>query len=129
MGVGILLFMLGSLMTLKQQLFWIIGGLFINALGFFFTHSLAAGWVAGHAKRARGSATSLYLMFYYAGATLGGFYLEPFWRWLEWFGVVAASMLILAVTLGLTFWLARVEQERASLLISEENQPAKSVAS
>ncbi|MBV2091419.1 MAG: MFS transporter [Candidatus Thiodiazotropha sp. (ex Ctena orbiculata)] len=128
MGVGIVLFMCGTLMTLNQQLFWIITGLFINALGFFFSHSLAAGWVAGHAKRHRGSATSLYLMFYYAGATLGSFYLEPFWRWLGWSGVVTASLLILGFTLGLSLWLARFEKTRASVWVSE-TQRADSVAS
>jgi YNFM family putative membrane transporter len=129
MGVGILLFMFGTLLTLNLQLHWIIAGLFINALGFFFTHSLAAGWVASHAKRARGSATSLYLMFYYGGATLGGFYLEPFWRWLTWPGVVIASLLILMVTLGLSLWLARFERARSSLWITESAQQADSVAS
>ncbi|MEW8248555.1 MAG: MFS transporter, partial [Candidatus Thiodiazotropha endolucinida] len=79
MGVGIVIFMAGTLLTLIPNLIVIIAGFFINALGFFFTHSLAAGWVTGHAQWARASATSLYLMFYYAGATLGGFYLEPFW--------------------------------------------------
>ncbi|ODB82153.1 MFS transporter [Candidatus Thiodiazotropha endoloripes] len=128
MGVGIVLFMCGSLMTLNQQLFWIVSGLFINALGFFFTHSLAAGWVAGHAKRSRGSATSLYLMFYYAGATLGGFYLEPFWRWLAWSGVVAASLLILIVTLGLSLWLVRFEKAQATVWESEPTQQTDSVA-
>ncbi|MCG7945683.1 MAG: hypothetical protein N0C84_05000, partial [Candidatus Thiodiazotropha taylori] len=103
-------------------------GLFINALGFFFFFSLAAGWVAGHANRHRGSATSLYLVFYYAGATLGSFYLEPFWRWLGWSGVVVASLLILGFTLGLSLWLARFEKRRASVWVSE-TQRADSVAS
>ena len=113
MGVGILVFMVGSLLTLAGQLYWIVAGLFINALGFFFTHSLASGWVAGHARTARGSATSLYLTFYYAGATLGGFYLEPFWRWTGWLGVVAGSLLILSMTLSLTIWLGKRERREA----------------
>ncbi|MES9862362.1 MAG: MFS transporter [Candidatus Thiodiazotropha sp. LLP2] len=112
-GAGIVVFMIGTLLTLNQQLIWIVVGLFINALGFFFAHSLAAGWVAGHAKSARGSATSLYLMFYYAGATLGGFYLEPFWRWLGWSGVVAGSLLILAATLSLAVWLGKYERKHS----------------
>ncbi len=129
MGVGIALFICGTLMTLNQQLFWIVSGLFINALGFFFSHSLTAGWVAGHAKRARGGATSLYLMFYYAGATLGGFYLEPFWRWHAWSGVVVASLLILSFTLGLSLWLASFEKARACVWVAEATQQGDSVAS
>jgi YNFM family putative membrane transporter len=112
MAIGILIFAVGTLITLNQQLVWIILGLFINALGFFFTHSLAAGWVAGQATSARGSATSLYLVFYYAGATLGGFYLEPFWGWSGWFGVVVASLLILCATLSLSVWLAKYDHRK-----------------
>ncbi|MEW8492020.1 MAG: MFS transporter [Candidatus Thiodiazotropha endolucinida] len=107
MGVGIVIFMAGTLLTLIPNLIVIIAGFFINALGFFFTHSLAAGWVTSHAQWARASATSLYLMFYYAGATLGGFYLEPFWRWAEWEGVVTGSLLILSITFSITLWLGR----------------------
>ncbi|MEW8505499.1 MAG: MFS transporter [Candidatus Thiodiazotropha sp.] len=105
MGVGIVIFMGGTLLTLTADLVLIIAGFFINACGFFFTHSLAAGWVTGHAQSARASATSLYLMFYYAGATLGGFYLEPFWRWARWEGVVYGSVCILCVTFAITLWL------------------------
>ncbi|MET0005021.1 MAG: hypothetical protein ABW087_15515 [Candidatus Thiodiazotropha sp.] len=46
-------------------------------------------------------------MFYYAGATLGGFYLEPFWRWAEWEGVVTGSLLVLSITFSITLWLGR----------------------
>lgn len=118
-AVGVAVFMLGTLMTFYQQLPWIIAGLFINALGFFFAHSLAAGWVAGHAKHARGSATSLYLMFYYAGATLGGFYLEPFWRWSGWSGVVAGSLLVLTITLSLALWLGRYECKKSNRISTD----------
>ena len=31
-------------------------------------------------------------MFYYLGASLGSFYLEPFWQWAAWPGVVLASL-------------------------------------
>ncbi|MBT3048572.1 MAG: MFS transporter [Candidatus Thiodiazotropha sp. (ex Clathrolucina costata)] len=105
MGVGILIFMGGTLLTLAPGLVLIVAGFFINACGFFFTHSLAAGWVTGHAQSARASATSLYLMFYYAGATLGGLYLEPFWRWARWEGVIVGSLIVLCITFGITLWL------------------------
>jgi YNFM family putative membrane transporter len=105
MGVGILIFMVGTLLTLIPDLILIITGFFINAFGFFFTHSLATGWVTGHAQAARASATSLYLMFYYAGATMGGFYLEPFWRWAGWEGVVIGSLFVLGISFSLTLWL------------------------
>jgi YNFM family putative membrane transporter len=105
MGAGILLFMAGTLLTLTPSLVLIIVGFFINAFSFFFSHSLAAGWVTAHATSARASATSLYLMFYYAGATLGGFYLEPFWRWAGWKGVVVGSLFVLSLSFAISLWL------------------------
>lgn len=109
MAFGAVLIMFGSLLTLLPSLLAIVAGLCVNALGFFFAHTLATGWVARHAQQARGSATSMYLVFYYLGATLGGFYLAPFWRWAAWPGVVIASLLVLSITLSLSLWLGRRE--------------------
>ena len=92
MVAGIGLLMLGTLMTLIPRLDAIVVGLLVNAFGFFLTHSQAAGWVSRHAIRARASASSLYLVFYYAGARIGGFYLGPFWNWLGWPGVVLGAL-------------------------------------
>lgn len=110
MMLGIMILMLGSLVTLVPSLAAIIGGLTINAVGFFLAHSMASSWVGRHAQRARGSASSLYLVFYYLGASLGGLYLEPFWGYWEWGGVVAASWLVLTGTLSVAAWLWRRER-------------------
>ena len=107
MMLGITTLMLGSLVTLMPSLIAIIAGLTVNAVGFFLAHSMASSWVGRHAQRARGSASSLYLVFYYLGASLGGLYLEPFWARWQWGGVVAASWLVLAGTLSVAAWLWR----------------------
>lgn len=114
MALGVLILMVGSLLTLIPYLETIVLGLFVNALGFFFSHTQAAGWVTRHAKTARGSATSLYLAFYYAGATLGGFYLDPFWHWGGWGGIVAGSLMVLMITLSISLWLAGRERSAES---------------
>lgn len=100
MATGIMILMLGSLLTLMDTLPAIIAGFFINSFGFFLTHSVASSWVSQHARHARASASALYLVFYYVGASVGGFYLHPFWSLAGWTGVVAGSLLIFAVTLG-----------------------------
>lgn len=105
MIIGILLLMLGSLLTLMEQLPMIISGFLINSFGFFLTHSTLSSWVSQHALKARASASSLYLVFYYLGASLGGFYLEPFWQWARWPGVVLASLLVFVLTLSTAIWL------------------------
>jgi YNFM family putative membrane transporter len=86
MLIGILIMMLGSLTTLGGSLGAIIGGLLVNSFGFFFCHSMASSWVNRHALQARASASSLYLVFYYLGASSGGFYLNGFWGPWGWDG-------------------------------------------
>nr|WP_301003992.1 MFS transporter [Arsukibacterium sp.] len=105
MALGIVLMMLGSLVTLHAQVSVIVSGFFISAFGFFLCHSLASSWVNQHATRAKASASALYLVFYYVGASVGGLYLQPFWQALAWPGVVVASLLMYGVTLSLALWL------------------------
>lgn len=112
MMLGTLIFMAGTLVTMGESLAVILLGLVINAFGFFFCHSMASSWVGRQARKARGSASALYLVFYYVGASLGGFYLEPFWQAQGWQGVAFASWLVLVVTSGLAFWLWRKEQRQ-----------------
>lgn len=109
MTLGILILMTGTLITLRESLPWIIVGLTTNAVGFFLAHSMASSWVGRQAQRARGSASALYLVFYYLGASLGSLWLEPFWQRGGWLGVAIASWLMLSVTLGIALWLWRTE--------------------
>lgn len=105
MILGILLLMLGTLLTLLASLPMMVSGFLINSFGFFLTHSTLSSWVSQYALKARASASSLYLVFYYLGASLGSFYLEPFWQWAGWTGVVGASLGIFTVTLSAALWL------------------------
>jgi Arabinose efflux permease len=127
MAAGILILMLGSLLTLVDSLLMIVLGLLVNSFGFFFAHSSASSWVSQNAQRARASASSLYLLFYYSGASAGGFYLNPFWEWLGWPGVILGSWLILLLTFGLSIWLrslkSAVETGRDSAKIALDVQP------
>jgi len=81
MALGVLIMMAGTVCTLLPGLLFIVLGFFISAFGFFLTHSLATGWVNQHATRAKASASALYLVFYYLGASTGGLYLHGFWQW------------------------------------------------
>ncbi|WP_027961637.1 MFS transporter [Halomonas halodenitrificans] len=107
MMLGIVIFMVGTLVTLADSLPLILLGLTINAFGFFVAHSMASSWVGRHARQGRGSASALYLVFYYSGASLGVFWLEPFWSLGGWGGVALGSWLILGVTLSIAAWLRR----------------------
>ncbi|MBJ6609219.1 MAG: MFS transporter [Candidatus Thiothrix moscowensis] len=107
MALGILFLMGGSLLTLMPSLSAIVWGFMVSSFGFFLTHSLASGWVSQHALQARASASSLYLVFYYMGASAGGFVLAPFWAWQGWLGIVVGSLLVYSLTLGCALWLQR----------------------
>ncbi|WP_300273887.1 MFS transporter [Halomonas sp.] len=112
MVMGILILMAGTLVTLSDRLPVILAGLTINAFGFFVAHSMASSWVGRNARRARGSASALYLVFYYTGASLGVFWLEPFWGLGGWPGIALGSWLVLGVTLGIAVWLWRRRPDR-----------------
>lgn len=101
MATGGLILMIGSLVTLLPVVEAILLGLTINSFGFFFAHSAASSWVSQRAEQAKASASSLYLVFYYLGASTGGIYLNGFWQQGHWPGVVLGSILVLLLTIGL----------------------------
>lgn len=109
MALGVLIMMLGTLLTLLPTLWLIVLGFFVSAFGFFLTHSLASSWVNQHASRAKASASALYLVFYYLGASTGGLYLHWFWQWQQWPGIVAGSLFGYAGSLWLCARLRRYQ--------------------
>ncbi|WP_226944819.1 MFS transporter [Pseudomonas sp. FME51] len=113
MVLGVLVFMVGCLITLSDQLWIIITGLIFNSFGFFLTHSLANSWVNQHAAHGKASASSLYSVFYYLGAAAGIYYLGPFWKAAGWPAVVGGSLLILVVNLALIAYLYRGQSGRS----------------
>ena len=112
MAVGIAILMLGSLLTLIPSVWGIVMGFFINAFGFFVTHSSASSWVGKNALHSRATASSIYLVFYYFGASSGGIYLDPFWTMFGWHGVIFASLLILLITFSLSIALHKLALSR-----------------
>jgi YNFM family putative membrane transporter len=107
--MGTALIIVGTLVTLYGSLSAIIIGLLINGFGFFVAHSSLSTWVNQYAIGSKASASSLYLVFYYFGASIGNIYLDPFWRWGQYQGVVAAATLTLFFSLLATLWLRKQE--------------------
>lgn len=119
MAIGVVLMMLGSLVTLIPDMYAIIIGFLISSFGFFFTQSTASSWVSHNAHFAKASSSSLYLLFYYIGASTGGFYLDPFWQWMGWSGVILGSIIILIGTLTAALTLARMEHRQTAVLLTQ----------
>lgn len=107
--VGIGIYALGIMVSLAQHLVMILLGVLIVCFGFFFSHSAATSWVNVKATFARASASSLYLVMYYLGGSLGSFYLGFFWHHWHWAGIVFGSLLILCVTTFCTWKLKKTE--------------------
>jgi YNFM family putative membrane transporter len=70
---GLLLAVLGALLTLPDSVLTVALGIAIFTGGFFAAHSVASGWVGGTAPAgARGQASGMYLCAYYLGSSIGG---------------------------------------------------------
>ncbi|MFG6175725.1 MFS transporter [Halomonas sp. THAF12] len=129
MALGTLLLAVGMSLTLVTTLPVILAGLTLAAFGFFLAHSMASGWVGRQARRARGSASALYLVFYYLGASLGGLWLEPFWRAAGWSGALLGGGLLLIVTLTLAWRLRLGERRQAGVDAEVQGMPCASASS
>jgi len=97
----------GVLIARIEWLGAVVLGLLMISAGAFFVHALAYGWVNQQAKRAKASATALYLVHYYMGGSLGGFWLLYCWEEAGWDGVILGSGLIYAIIYTLIGLLSR----------------------
>ncbi|EGR2508774.1 MFS transporter [Vibrio cholerae] len=84
MMLGALISMAGMLIALIEAIPAMLAGLILISFGAFFTHTLAYAWVSQKATQAKATATALYLVHYYIGGSLGGFYLLYCWQHGGW---------------------------------------------
>lgn len=91
MLVGTAISFVGALLTYFPFVITMVFGLLLISFGAFFLHALAYSWVSRHATQAKATATSLYLVHYYIGGSLGGFLLLYLWQHFQWNGVLAGA--------------------------------------
>jgi YNFM family putative membrane transporter len=111
MPVGALLTAAGLLLTLSGRLAVVIFGLAVLTAGFFCLHGVASGWVPVRAHAggvAAGQAASLYLVAYYAGASIAGSLAGTAWSLGGWDGVVLLSALLISAAGALAWRLRKV---------------------
>jgi YNFM family putative membrane transporter len=79
-------------------------GIALVTVGFFTVHSVASGGVGRMATSFKGHATSLYLLFYYAGGSLVGLAGGWFWEHGGWTGVagLAGAVALSGAAVGLS---------------------------
>lgn len=98
---SLLLAQLAVLATLPDHLGAVLAGLVLFTMGFFGAHTVASGWVSLRASSGRAQASSLYLLAYYAGSSIGGSASGFAFDAAGWRGVVAVVSGLLAVALVL----------------------------
>jgi YNFM family putative membrane transporter len=87
--IGILIMAFGASLTLMTSLIIKIMGIAFFTFGFFGSHSIASSWVGSQALHNKAQASSLYLLFYYAGSSTGGTIGGTFWQTFGWIGVIS----------------------------------------
>lgn len=102
--VSLLLAQLAVLLTLPDHLAAVLVGLVLFTIGFFGAHTVASGWVSRRAAAGREQASSLYLLAYYAGSSIGGWASGFAFDAAGWPGVVAvvSGLLGIALVLGVS---------------------------
>ena len=99
MAAGLAIASAGVLGTLVQTLPAIVVSLVVLCVGMFTVQSTAPAFVNANARGAKGAAGSLYVTFYYVGASLGSALPGFAWQAWGWPGVVASCITALLVGL------------------------------
>ncbi|MGO3112144.1 MAG: MFS transporter [Staphylococcus saprophyticus] len=101
---SILLLIFGIWITLLPPLPFKILGLAFSVYAFFSGHAIASAVVTSRAEDHKAQASSLYLLFYYIGSSVGGTLAGIFYGAIQWPGVVLmiTAFMIIAFIIALT---------------------------
>lgn len=98
----------GLALTVVDSLGFVALGLTTLTIGFFAAHSTASGWVGRRAATARAQASSLYLLCYYGGSSIGGWLGGVVYAGGGWNGATAFAAALLAFAVAVTVSLRRL---------------------
>ncbi|MFM2479802.1 MFS transporter [Celerinatantimonas sp. YJH-8] len=117
LGIGI---MLGAnLFMCWSNIYSLVIGMVLVAFGFFFCHANANTLIGRTVTGNKGSAQALYSLFYYSGASLGVFFLEPFYQEFGWQGILDGTRIALGLCLVCVViycWLATLNHDHSHAL-------------
>ena len=99
MAAGAITFGLSLGATLYPSLLAVMIGLVGICAGFFTVHAAAAGWLNRKLVSSRGRANSLYVLFYYAGGSVGITASGMAYEMFAWPGVVGMGAIMLLIPL------------------------------
>lgn len=114
MLAGAVVSCMGMCLAYYESITMMIIGLLLISLGSFFTHALAYGWVSQKATTAKATATALYLVHYYVGGSLGGFFLIYCWQHGAWKTVMTGASVLYLLIFFLSYKLKRTKATPAA---------------
>jgi MFS transporter, YNFM family, putative membrane transport protein len=91
MLLGLAVSAVGVAVTLADSLPVVVAGLLVVVVGMFTAQAIGPSFVNEAAATAKGGASALYLVFYYAGGTLGSWLPGLAWERWGWHGVAGSS--------------------------------------
>jgi len=94
---GVSIMLAANFLMSWANIYTMVIGMVMVSVGFFFCHAQASTLIGRQVTRSKGSAQALYSLFYYSGASLGVFYLEPFYQKWGWLGILGATRIALAL--------------------------------
>ena len=106
--ISLFIMLLGICTTLNINLFFKILGIALLTFGFFASHSIVSSWIGKLAVHDKAQASSLYLLFYYVGSSVGGTAGGNFWSSYGWSGVVSMISAFLITALLVLFTLSAI---------------------
>lgn len=87
----------GVIITLADPLWIVLAGFSVISFGFFGAHTVASAWIGRRAETGKALAASIYLFFYYAGASILGTATGKAWSADGWAGVAISIIVVLAI--------------------------------
>jgi YNFM family putative membrane transporter len=91
----------GAGLTVFAWLPLVMIGISLLTFGFFAAHAVTSSWIGMRARGQAAQAASLYIVFYYLGASVTGTIAGVFWTRLGWMGVAGFVGLMLIAALAL----------------------------
>ncbi|MDQ0213989.1 YNFM family putative membrane transporter [Oikeobacillus pervagus] len=119
--ISLIILLIGAVITLNSNLWLKIAGIAIFTFGFFAAHSIASGWVGKLSTHDKAQASSLYLFFYYAGASIGGTAGGTFYSEHGWIGVIGMIVFFGVLAIVLSVRLGMIAKKRLQLASHKMN--------
>jgi len=104
----------GVMITLAHPLWIVLAGFSLISFGYFGAHTVASAWIGRRAGSGKALAASLYLFFYYAGASILGTATGKAWTNAGWPGVAASIILVLGIGTAVSVRMRKMPEMQTS---------------